>query len=211
MKHYSGVVPRYGKSRFVMIDITVAITAHPPRLTNGQLLRALTSVMNQTMQPSAITTTVDLYRQGAAITRNRAWRMADTSYIAFLDSDDEFLSCHLECLAEHAIETDADFLYPWFEVKGGTDPFPDFFGKEWDPSSPHQTTITGLWKKSALEKIDGFPEPGNGVDAFSNRAGEDYLAVRNLNDMNGKIVHIPARTWIWHHHHNNTSGLSDRW
>lgn len=196
------------------IDITVALTAHPPRLNNGQLARALASITIQTLQPTAIAVAIDLNRSGAAITRNRAWRMADTPYIAFLDSDDELLPCHLECLAKYAIETDADFIYPWFEVRGGTDPFPDFFGKEWDPNSPHQTTVTGLWKKEALEKIGGFPLPNGEVDNLLHRAGEDYLAVLNLNSMGGKIVHMPDRTWVWYHHSGpggNTSGRPDRW
>src|SRR3546814_16209717 len=40
-------------------------------------------------------------------------------WIAFLDDDDEFLPDHLRKLVEHAEATDADVVYPWFELNVG--------------------------------------------------------------------------------------------
>ncbi len=192
-----------------MNGITVAIPTIPPRA--DLLKRALDSVLAQTAPADAITVVVDTGREGAAVTRNRAWRMARTEYVAFLDDDDELMPHHLARCYETARATDADLVYPWFEVDGGADPFPMHFGREWDPTDPRQTTITCLWRRDALEKIDGFPLPGHDIDAQGNRIGEDFIAVCRLNDLGGRIVHLPERTWWWYHHQANTSGLSSRW
>lgn len=174
--------------------------------------RALASVLAQRLVPDEISVAVDHCRDGAAATRNRAWRNTTAEWVAFLDDDDELGPDHLRWLRDCAVEADADFVYPWFWVEGGTDPFPMFFGQPWDAEHPHQTTITGLWRREALEAIDGFPPPGNGlVDEFGNRIGEDYAAVLALNAKGGRIVHLPARTWTWHHHASNTSGEPNRW
>jgi glycosyltransferase involved in cell wall biosynthesis len=180
-------------------------------------------VGTQTHPVAALSIAVDLDKQGAAITRNRAWRALSTDYVAFLDDDDEFLPMHIErCLAT-AEDTDADLVYPWFELPVGHSPFPDtHFTDPWNPDAPVQTTITCLWKRSALELIGGFPEEfADSVDGGGNRNGEDFLAVTALQAAGGKIVHLAERTWLWHWHGSwitgvpgeigNTSGLNTRW
>lgn len=192
------------------MSVALCIPTIPPR--SDMLARALASVMAQEYVPDQVSIAVDRGREGAAATRNRAWRDTSAHWVAFLDDDDELLPQHLRALLNCAVATDADFVYPWFYVEGGTDPFPQFFGEPWHRDHPHQTTITGLWRRSALEKIGGFPEPGESVvDTLGNRVGEDYGAVSRLNIAEGRIVHLPERTWTWHHHGANTSGLADRW
>lgn len=177
------------------------------------LRRALRSVLAQTLQPSEIAIVIDHDRQGATATRNRAWRMTTAEWVAFLDDDDEFGPDHLRLCWECAVATDADLVFPWFTVgSGGTDPFPETFGQTWDPAHPRQTTVTCLWRRSALEKIDGFPIlVGDGLDDGGHRRGEDMRAVEALNAAGGRIVHLPERTWTWHHHDQNTSGIPARW
>lgn len=190
--------------------VGVAIPSIPPR--TRLLRRALESVLTQTRQADAISVVIDGARAGASATRNRAWRSLRTEYVAFLDDDDEFEENHLEVLLDAIRENRAQMAYSWFTVIGGTDPFPSHFGRPWDPSDPVQTTITCMWKRSALVRIGGFPEQfEDGTDRAGNRAGEDLLAVAKLNAAQGKIVHVPERTWLWHHHAANTSGLPDRW
>ena len=95
--------------------------------------------------------------------------------------------------------------------------FPQHFGKPWDPANPRQTTICCLWKREALVKVDGFPEPTEEtVDADGNRMGEDFSAVARLNELGGRIVHVPERLFLWHHwcvdgRIGNTSGRADHW
>ena len=192
------------------MSVAVAIPSIPTR--GPMLARALASVAAQTMIPDEISVVVDHGRGGAWSARERAWRATSSHWVAFLDDDDELGPEHLSKLVRCAVDHDADFVYPWFDVIGGTDPFPQFEGQPWDPDHPHQTTITGLWRRSALEAVGGFPEPGPATtDELGNRHGEDYGAVLALNAKGGRIVHLPERTWRWHHHGANTSGLPTRW
>lgn len=193
------------------MTVGVAIPSIPPR---GQMLRrALGSVTRQDQLPDAIAVAVDYDHQGAHVTRNRAWRMLDTDFIAFLDDDDELLPHHLRMLTGCAVQHDADMVYSWYHVEGGTDPpsMATNFGRPWDPQHPVQTTVTCLWRRTALEKIDGFPAPAVDYDEHGNRIGEEFLAVLRLNEFGGRIVHLPEITWVWHHHWCNTSGMPSRW
>lgn len=192
-----------------MTTVGVAIPSIPPR--SSMLRRALGSCTRQHRMPDALSVVMDVDGHGAAHTRNLAWRALRTDWVAFLDDDDELLPHHLDALLACACAHDADMVFPWFEVQGGTDPFEGTFGQPWDRDEPRQTTITCLWRREALERIDGFPQPGDDVDHAGNRCGEDYAAVLRLNDAGGRIVHLPERTWIWHHHLANTSGLPERW
>lgn len=191
------------------MTVGVAIPSIPPR--GDYLRRAVASVLTQTRPADALSVAFDHDGEGAAATRNRAWGALDTDWVAFLDDDDEMGTHHLERLLACAVENDADLVYPWFTVDGGGDPFPHHFGPAWDSENPHQTTITCLWRRDALEKIDGFPPHSGSIGPDGHWIGEDYLAVLNLNDAGGRIVHLPERTWVWHHHGSNTMGLADRW
>lgn len=205
-----------------MTTIGLAIPSIPPR--RALLARALTSVCMQHRLPDQIAVAVDVDHDGAAITRNRAWRsLGHVDYVAFLDDDDELYPHHLAMLLDTALSTGADLVYPWFEVIGGTDPFPPHFATDaWDPVHPRQTTVTVLWRRDTLEEIAGFPEVGYPGDVFvpelggitdetGNYAGEEFRAVLALNRDGGKIVHVPEVTWAWHHDSGNTSGRPDRW
>lgn len=192
-------------------EITVAIPTIPPR--TKLLRRAVGSVTRQTLPAAGISIAADLTGAGAGATRNRAWRGATTPWVAFLDDDDELLPHHLEALAAHQADTGADMVYSWFEIIGGSDPFPDgHFTDPWDPANPRQTTITFLVRRECLEALGGFFEVGEGAadDGLGNRAGEDYDLVLRLNDRY-RISHLAERTWRWHHHDSNTSGLAERW
>jgi glycosyltransferase involved in cell wall biosynthesis len=189
-----------------MTTVAVCVPSIPPRA--ALLARALTSVAFQTRAADEISVAIDHDHSGAAVTRNRAWRSTSADYVAFVDDDDELNPEHLDV----AEETSADLVRPWFEIVGGVDPFPDCFRTDpWNPADPRQTTVTVLWRRSALEAVDGFPEPRDGVDFLGNRAGEEFLAVCALNEMGGRIVCIPDRTWRWVHHGRNTSGIGANW
>src|SRR6188474_2644703 len=146
--------------------ITVVTPTHPARVRNGMLLRAQQSVWAQTLLPDAHAVTYDLDREGAAATRQRALMMANTDFVAFLDSDDFFFADHLEQLMNHQQETGADFVYSWFKIFQETpwggqllehDPiFPStHFTRPFDPESPIETTITTLVRTELAKEI-GF-------------------------------------------------------
>lgn len=180
------------------MSVSLVVPYHPARASNGMLDRALASAAAQTTKHSLITVE-DAAAEGAARTRQRGLELVTTEWTAFLDSDDELDPDHLEHLLACAETTGADYVYPWFRVKGGSDPFPMFFGRPWDDAAPHSTTITILVRTALAQQL-GFRQ----VD------WEDWDFTLRAVDAGARIVHHPARTWTWWHHSQNSSGRPDR-
>ena len=174
------------------------------------LARAVRSVLSQTHPVSDIAISVDHYREGAAVNRQRALDTVRTPWVAFLDDDDEWKPEHVAKLLRCAEEENADFVFSWYEVRGGEDPRADEFGLPWDPKNPRQTTITTLIRTELAQKV-GFVVDGDTQATLRSPdrmyAGEDWKMTSGCNDLGAKIVHLPEKTWIWHHTGTNTSGL----
>lgn len=186
--------------------ITVLMPSIPPRgvLRNA----ALASVASQTLQPHAVSLAIDVDRQGAPATRQRALDAALTEWVAPLDDDDAFMPQHLEHLMRHALETGADYVYSWFEVIGGTDPFPPtHFTNPFNPDDPIETTVTVLMKTELADQI-GYKSMDRGHDT---NTGEDYGMLLGAVRLGAKIEHLVEKTWYWRHHGKNTSGLATKW
>lgn len=190
------------------MSITVGIITHPPRISNGLLDRALTSVWKQTRVPEQISIRVDTNKVGAPTMRQTLLASVRTKWLAWLDSDDEFLPHHLQTLLGVAEATGADYVFSMYQVIGGTDPFEHENGAPFDYDNPRQTTTTIL-VKSELAKECGYargddPTGGGGM-------GEDWRFTCNAMDAGAKIVCVPNVTWLWHHDSENTSGSPSRW
>lgn len=183
--------------------VTVVTPWHAQRRANGMLERAAASVRAQTVPVQHILAE-DIHHMGAAITRAHGLALVDTEWTAFLDSDDQLDPDHVEQLLACATETGADYVYPWFRVVGGTDPFPMFYGKPFDPAAPNSTTITIL-VRTELAKAVGFAR-----DPATQVSGEDFQFTLGCIAAGAKIVHLPRRSWTWHHGPQNSSGLPDR-
>lgn len=172
--------------------------------------RALLSVEAQTHPVSSLAIAVDYNREGAWVTRQRALQMAVASgadWVAFLDDDDEWKPQHIQRCLDHAAETDADFVYSWFDVVGGADPFPStHFTEPFDPANPIETTITTLVKAGLAESV-GFQRLNRGEV----NSGEDRFFTLGCLEAGAKISHLVEKTWLWHHDSENTSGLPSRW
>lgn len=189
-------------------------------LRKALLLRALTSVGRQTLPADEVSVAVDLERQGAPVTRQRALDglSAAVDWVAPLDDDDEFLPFHLQALAEHAFETGADYVYSWYEIMSptGQDPLPEtHFTNPFDPTSEDtiiETTITILIRRELLEAVGGY-EMLDRPEAYAAGAstGEDRNLTLRCVEVGATISHLVRRTWRWHHHGRNTSGRPDRW
>lgn len=189
--------------------VTVVTPWHDARQRNGMLERAAASVRAQTV-PVRHILAQDVYRMGAAMTRQYGLMEVETEWTAFLDSDDEMDPDHIEHILACAVDTGADYVYPWFRVVGGTDPFPMFFDRPWDDDAPHQTTITIL-VRTGLARLVGFQEPPADSMVGGQRGGEDWHFTLGCVAAGAKIVHLPRRSWTWHHHGGgNTSGSPDR-
>src|SRR5690349_15794893 len=114
-----------------VVDVSVVIPSIPTRAL--LLQRALDSVYRQSVVPAMILVRSDETRLGAPQNRDRASATANTEWLAFLDDDDTLEPDHLRLLLAKAEKTGADLVYPWFNVVGGgTDPFPQWEGVEWD-------------------------------------------------------------------------------
>lgn len=190
--------------------VTVITPFHEQRRANGMLDRAAASVRAQTVPVEHILAE-DVHRMGAAITRQHGLALVETEWTAFLDSDDEMDPDHIEHLLACAEQTGADYIYPWFRVVGGTDPFPMFFGQPWDDAAPHQTTITILVRTELAQQVGFTTVPPNAPTApDGNRGGEDWHFTLGCLAVGARIVHLPRRSWTWHHGLQNTSGFPDR-
>lgn len=189
--------------------VTAVIPAVPPRVADGKLERAVRSVLAQTRPVDAISVSVDHARRGAAANRTRAVSGVGTEWIALLDDDDEWNPDHVQRLKEHADETGADVIYPWFNVSGGFDPWPGIEGAPFSAERLRQFNyipITVLVRTELLWTVGGFRPKGPPENPC-----DDWGTWERLVEAGAVFSHLPWRTWTWHWHPGNTSGRSDRW
>jgi hypothetical protein len=184
--------------------VTVCIAAHPNRLRHGLLNQAIASVTAQTQQPEAILVVNDTEGKGAGWTRRTLLGLVDTEWIAWLDSDDDWLPEHLEKLHRVAVETGSVYVYSWFH---GNDPL-GHFGLPFNPCTPHHTTMTSLVRTDIAREV-GFPDSESGP--FSN---EDWAFITGVSKLacerDLKMTHLAERTWNYNQHGQNSSGLPGR-
>lgn len=203
--------------------IAVITPAHPARLVNGMLTRAMDSVYRQTLLPDEIHVAVDNNQEGAAPTRQRALKRAGTDWVAFLDSDDILMPQHLEHLLEHALDTGADYVYSWFKLVQiradgiahihETDPiFPStHFSEPFNPDEPIETTITTLVRRELAQEVGFFKLERGEVNS-----GEDRRFTLECIKKGAVISHLVEHSWYWCHWQmpnglpGNSSGLPTR-
>jgi glycosyltransferase involved in cell wall biosynthesis len=159
-----------GKSTVVILKpgITVCIPTIPPRAESGILRRAQESVAEAARNvypgvPVQTVTYCDHERRGAAVTRQRALEMAQTTWVAFLDDDDTMDPWHLKDLYEAAHTFGADYLWSRFRIGlpgGRWRPGPDPLGagtfEQWNDDQPAQTTVTTMVRTELARDVGGF-------------------------------------------------------
>lgn len=196
--------------RIVLDDVTICIPSISIR--RAKLVTAVESVLRQTHPVSAISVAIDTEHSGAWETRNRALRTSETTWTGFLDDDDELLPHHVKRLLRLAEQHEADIVWGWFEVVGGSDPFPEHRGRQYRPDDPHCVPITYLAKtellRAAVLECGGFQNDDRGTGVWEIQDEPVFTAMHRLG---GKSFAADEVTWIWHHHGRNTSGLPDRW
>jgi glycosyltransferase involved in cell wall biosynthesis len=189
-------------------SVTVLIASIPTRIR--MLNRALVSVLNQMRMPDRIIVSIDHDRKGSAANRNQVLTTIDTDWVAFLDDDDEFLPQHLLTLLQNSDE--ADVIYAGCTVIGPHgEEIPDReewgrFGKPFDGL---------LLRKKSYLPVTSLVRMELAVECSFTRpkdsAYDDWGFYLELLDKDARFLHVPQRTWIWHHHGTNTQGLPDRW
>jgi hypothetical protein len=208
-------------------NVTVCVPTIPGR--EQLLARALASVDAQTARPRRILVVADTERLGAAQTRNRLLRQVRTSWVAWLDDDDELLPNHLQVLIDAANDSHADLVYSNPEVVGIPDPLAVCdddgnviqspvdvpFGpaqEQWLRERGNFIPITYLARTQLLKDAGGFPQPWSmPVAAGNNSAGcEDFLMLVKLLDAGARFHHVTGeRTWRYHVAGQNTGGRGD--
>lgn len=193
-----------------MDRVTVIVPHIPTR--QFELARAITSVAAQTHQPEDVIIATDRRHEGSAATRNRVLQHVTTTWVAFLDDDDEFLPMHLELLVGYGLREGATVVYPGCRVvdaQGTSLPLQEEwgrFGKPFDGDLLRQRSyipVTSLVNTSlAKQALFGAPD-GSDYD--------DWGFYLRLLDLGARFTHVPEVTWVWHHHGRNTSGRGDRW
>jgi hypothetical protein len=207
-------------------------TITPSIPTRAQMLkRAMASIYMQTMPTWEARVAMDVDREGAAVTRQRALDMVspECDWVAPLDDDDEMKPFHLEALYIHALETGADYVYSWYELVRLGQRMGDYyvrapdgtltdgvfpithFTEPFDPENPVETTITILIKRELLESVGYVQLHRPEAYAAGASTGEDRNLTLRCIEAGANIQHLVQRTWLWHHHGYNTSGRPDRW
>lgn len=196
------------------LQVTVIIPHIPPRV--DELARALRSVAKQTHPARNIIVAVDLFRDGSAITRNRPLLgRLDTTWVAFLDDDDEWMPNHLEVLTREALDSNAQVIYSGCVVldrNGFQVPRREEwgrFGLPFDADLLRQKSylpVTSLVRAELAHKAL-FGPPASHPDSDY----DDWGFYLRLLDLGARFHHVPEITWVWHHHGKNSSGRPDRW
>lgn len=188
--------------------VTAVVPSIPPR-AGTFLHQALDSVLMQERAVDDISVHIDHGRLGAAGARTRALSGVGTEWSALLDDDDVWYPDHVRLLLEHAIETGADLVYPWFEVPTGFDPWPGTEGQPFDEERLRRENyipITVLVRTELLWDAGGFTPKG----PLDNPC-EDWGTWERLLAAGARFSHLPRRTWQWNWHPGNTSGRADKW
>jgi len=194
-----------------MTHVAIAIPSIAKRA--NLLKRALGSATRQAVEPGVKITThvhLDEPRTGAWGARNAALRLAldaNPNWIAFLDDDDELLPNFVQHNLDIARENDADFVYGWYEVIGGGDPFAvEKRTAPMDIDDPHIIPISYMvharHARHALDTMGGF-QPENG----ENWLDQDWPIIKAMMLNGATMFGSGVKTWKWHHHGLNTSGL----
>jgi glycosyltransferase involved in cell wall biosynthesis len=190
--------------------VTALIPSIPPR-THTYLHRALDSVLQQDRPVDAISVSVDHGHLGSARNRSRALSGVGTKWVALLDDDDEWHTDHVRLLMEHAEETGADLVYPWFTIPEGWDPWPEREGQPFDEEllrTVNYIPITVLVRTELLWDAGGFTaKDTSNVGSLC----DDWGTWEKLLASGATFSHLNRRTWIWHWHAGNTSGRPTAW
>ena len=124
----------------------------------------------------------------------------------------------------HAEGTGADLVYPWFDVIGGTDPFPQNRGRQYVPQSPAPDSELFCVPITYLVRADLLAAGMDATGGF--QVDHKDWGSWNLQDLplfdwmarHCRTFASPEVTWTWRHHGvgapgrpGNTSGLGSRW
>lgn len=188
-------------------SVSVSMATIPVR--GNLLLKAVTSVLSQTLLPEVISIESDFEHAGAARTKNKALSNVSSEWVAFLDDDDMFLPFHLESLMDAAYASGADVIYPRpLQTEYIPDPEAFGFGRKFRASAQRIGNLipsTVLARTSFVKYVGGFQE-------HSSTKLDDYGLFLTLLDAGAKFYHLDKQTWVWRFNSSiSTQGFPDKW
>jgi len=194
-----------------VVQETIAVVIPSLIGRHKYLSEALESIKNQKLPIDQVHVEFDMTGLGAGPTRTRAARRSTATWTTFLDDDDQFMPHHTDHLLYLAKATGADFVWSWFQVVGGTDPFPMNRGKTYTKDEPIIIPMPYMVRtdllQAAIEQTGGWqPDP----DDTGNWFVQDAPVVNAIWDLGGKFECSHEATWLWRHHASNTSGSPKR-
>lgn len=210
------------KTKFTDRHLTVSVCIPTIPGREVDLMRAQTSVMQQTRQPDAVIVYTDEERRGAAHARNELIKQVETDVIAWLDDDDWFRPGHIKACMRAIENTFAvDLVYPIpIMANGRRDPTAVTHQGVF-PTSPwglrftqeHAAHIrevgsfipmTHLVRTETVRKVGGFPEGRTTDDG--RYQGEDELYLIAMLEAGAVFEHLPEKTWYWNTNAKSTAG-----
>jgi glycosyltransferase involved in cell wall biosynthesis len=193
--------------------VTVVMPHIPPR--QFELTRAIASVAAQTKHPDDVIIATDRHGAGSAATRNRALYHVSTTWVAFLDDDDELLPSHIEILVRAAMRSGVGVVYSGCRVldaKGDPIPVKEEWGRFGLPFDGDLLQRKAYLPVTSIVHASLAKQALFGPPAFMPSSDyDDWGFYVRLLALGATFLHVPEITWIWHHHGSNTSGRSDRW
>jgi glycosyltransferase involved in cell wall biosynthesis len=201
-------------------DVTVVIPTISGR--EDLLARARRSVEAQTLPPHEVIIVADRDGKGAWWARNAGAARVTTTWLAWLDDDDELGERHLEVLLAAAERSGVDLVYSCMEVVGtmpdgrpARNPLAVAHQGRWvlpcgipfGPEQEHHLRFAGnfipvtyLVRAELVRKVGGMPPSGGP------KKEEDYQLLLRLLDAGARFLHVPEVTWRYHIHDRNTGG-----
>ena len=135
---------------------------------------------------------VDVSKEGAAVTRNKIVQGLDPSYewVAFVDDDDLLMPEHIATLVSHS--DGADVVYSDCQANG--------FVKTWNTreftyaevKEANYIPVTVLMRRSMFEKVGGFD--------LTHYPGEDQWMFLNAALVGARFQYVPKITWTYRQH-----------
>jgi glycosyltransferase involved in cell wall biosynthesis len=213
-----------GGSKYTDRHLTVAVCIPTIPGREVDLMRAQTSVMQQTRQPDHVLVYTDTERRGAAYARNQLLDQAEDAgvdVIAWLDDDDYFKANHIKACMRAMENTFAvDLVYPIPIFVGHQDPTAVTHQGVF-PTSPwglrftqeHAAHIrevgsfipmTHLVRTETVRRVGGFPD--GRFNADGRYQGEDELYLIKMLETGAEFLHLAERTWYWPKNPKSTAG-----
>jgi hypothetical protein len=172
--------------------LTLVTASLPDRAT--MLREMLASVQIQNVQPEEHLISVSYGHQVPKL--NRLIGLLQTDWFIQVDDDDLIYPNHLMVLSETLMaNSDADVVWTWCDVEG----------RNWSPNEPYQPGVLrhrNYIPSNCAMRTDLVRQVGGHREGHGHH---DHDLLWRLEQAGARFVNVPAVTWKYRFHGNNTS------